>query len=372
MEKLEKKRFEVLEQVNGCSVLIMSTRKAQMARAEVEAMLSQALRKLADAVAVESPNHRVLVNAIDSVKKKYDGFVKKHVALVIESGATMSHPDHKSYLDQVSDAYHRGMEAAESVLSTLEPSQDESTARGSDSIKLDLQLLTLTIVAQVAELERVAATEMSIEGHESCMAEVEVITDEIQSNYRSLMDELKSVEPGASMEDHSRFIVENLPKLKTIRVQLLSKKPSNQSQRRSTAAIGGTASEAANVVNQVTHGGGIKAAKLAAISAPKFSGKAQDYAEFKSKFQSMVEGHYDSATQLVYLQDGLPQKVKEEMNLRRKTVEQIWSSLDNWYGDPEVQLKESMADMYELEHVKLSSNKMIRKLILRRGSKHLE
>ena len=77
----------------------MSTRKAQLARADVEAKLSQALRKLADAVAVESPNHRVLVNAIDVSKKKYDEFVRKHVALVIESGATMSHPDHKNYLD---------------------------------------------------------------------------------------------------------------------------------------------------------------------------------------------------------------------------------------------------------------------------------
>ena len=160
------------------------------------------------------------------------------------------------------------------------------------------------------------------------------------------MNELNAVKPNASMDDHNRFIVENLPKLKTIRVQLLSKKPSTQTQRPVAAMNAGAANGVAIAATPVSQGGGgMKAAKLAAISAPKFSGKAQDYAEFRTKFQSMVEGHYDSATQLVYLQEGLPLKVKEEMNLRRKTVEQIWSSLDSWYGDPEVQLKENTADL---------------------------
>ena len=324
----------------------MSTRKAQLARAEAEAKLSQALRKLADAVAVESPNHRVLVNAIDVSKKKYDEFVRKHVALVIESGATMSHPDHKSYLDNVSDGYDKGIEAAERILNTLEPAEEEPVnVRAPDCIKMDLQVLSLSLLAQVAELNRVAAMDMSLEGHNSCLSEIEVITEEIQVNYRALMNELKAVEPDAPMDEHNRFVVENLPKLRTIRVQLLSKKPSAQTQRPVVAMNGGAANGVAIAATPVSQGGGMKAAKLAAIAAPKFSGKAQDYSEFKTKFQSMVEGHYDSATQLVYLQEGLPLKVKEEMNLRRKTVEQIWSSLDSWYGDPEVQLKENTADL---------------------------
>ena len=129
-----------------------------------------------------------------------------------------------------------------------------------------------------------------------------------------------------------------------------------------SSGVSGVSSVSPVVVSSVSTGEGVKAAKLAAISAPKFSGKAQDYSEFKSKFKSMVEGHYDAATQLVYLQDGLPDKVKKEMNLRRKTIDQIWESLDFWYGNPEVQLKECMADLYELQDVKLPAQKLMRKL----------
>ena len=185
----------------------------------------------------------------------------------------------------MSDGYDKGIEAAESVLSTLEPVEDEpSNVRASDCIKLDLKVLSLSLLAQIAELDRVAAMDMSLEGHNSCLSEIEVITEEIQGRYRALMNELKAVEPDASMDEHNQFIVLNLPKLKTIRVQLLSKKPSTQPQRPVAAMNAGAANGVAVAAAPVTQGGGMKAAKLAAISAPKFSGKAQDYAEFKTKY----------------------------------------------------------------------------------------
>ena len=144
-----------------------------------------------------------------------------------------------------------------------------------------------------------------MEGHTSCVAEVDTITEEIQGHYKALMNELKAVEPEASMEEHNKFIMDNLPKLKTLRVQLLRKKPNVQPPRQVVMTVNtGVSSGSAITANLVILGGGMKAAKLAAISAPKFSGKAQDYAEFKAKFQSMVEGQYDSASQFVYLLEG--------------------------------------------------------------------
>ena len=53
------------------------------------------------------------------------------------------------------------------------------------------------------------------------------------------MSELKAVEQEGSMETHNKFIVENLPKLKTIRFQLLSKKPSIPPQRQVAALNAG-------------------------------------------------------------------------------------------------------------------------------------
>ena len=85
----------------------------------------------------------------------------------------------------MSDGYDKGIEAAESVLSTLEPVEDEpSNVRASDCIKLDLKVLSLSLLAQIAELDRVAAMDMSIEGHNSCLSEVEVITEEIHGHFR--------------------------------------------------------------------------------------------------------------------------------------------------------------------------------------------
>ena len=186
--------------------------------------------------------------------------------------------------------------------------------------------------------------------------------------FKGYADEIRSINPenkDALLDEHSTYLVNNLPKVKALRISLLSKKPKQApmtSAARSSGASGVSSALPVVASSVSTGGGSVKAAKLAAISAPKFSGKAQDYSEFKSKFKSMVEGHYDAATQLVYLQDGLPDKVKEEMNLRRKNIDQIWESLDDWYGDPEVQLKECMADLYELQDVKLPAQKLMRKL----------
>ena len=103
----------------------MSSKRALANRGEAEAVLSQALRKLADATVAEIPNSRLIKNGLTKAHKLYDEFVKKHVALVTEVGATMNDPTYRDYLNLVSDSYSQGVDAAEAVLATLENVEEE-------------------------------------------------------------------------------------------------------------------------------------------------------------------------------------------------------------------------------------------------------
>ena len=111
-------------------------------------------------------------------------------------------------------------------------------------------------------------------------------------------------------------------------------------------------------------GGGKKSVDVTRMKPPTFSGKARDYHSFESRFQETITNKFDEMAQLYFLEEALPQSVKEKISMVRKTPQEVWNQLDKIYKDPRVVVAEAMKDLHEVDHKKLGNRFMTRMAIM--------
>ena len=150
---------------------------------------------------------------------------------------------------------------------------------------------------------------------------------------------------------------EIIPAVETLLVTLRAKKPAATDGRQAAPVVAGPTPTQPDTSRVVDTRKGIQMTRL---EAPKFDGKARNYLRFKHRFEELVTAQFDSMAQLEYLEKGLPQKVQDKLTLVQKTPEQVWEQLDTLYADPEVVLKESVAELHALDSKKLGQEFMVR------------
>ena len=326
-----------------------------------EAKHTQALRSLATSVAGEAPNVRLIRNNLKAVNLTYEDLVEKHVSYVLKIGATLETDQHSHWLDAKTDAHSAGVLAAETTLGLVDP--EDSQTRDLGELKEELQMLTLGINAEVANLTVAINQQMTPDQHTLLSRQVLDLQKQVETEYRDLAREIRNqdVENRAELETtHNNYLAEKIPEVRKLITDTNAKKPGPMATHRPAddVPVAGVADRAGARGSRDDR----RQAKLKPISAPVFSGKAQDYAQFKMKFQEMVEPFFDQSSQLEYLESGLPAKVKDRMSLVRKTPVQIWDQLDEWFNDPKVLLRESMSALHGLKKTRLNHSDFMIKL----------
>ena len=95
--------------------------------------------------------------------------------------------------------------------------------------------------------------------------------------------------------------------------------------------------------------------KMKPLDTPTFDGQAKSYARFKERFHELITSTYGAQAQLEFLEEALPERIKDRMSLVRKTPRQLWEQLDEMFGDSGVMVDEAIADLYSLDYKKLGA-----------------
>ena len=337
----------------------MSASKVLADRGVAEAKHGNVLNKLESAVSQEGPNKKTIQNILNRLNEAWDVLMEKHVLYVMRVNQTLDTGIHKTWMKEKNDIHEAAVNQAERALGIVNANGDvvqEINARDVDDVKEDINLLKLKINAQIEAVEAALAEGMNIEQYNAIEGKLMAAEDWVQKDLKRLSLEVREVDNEnveAYRTEHRDYVNEKVPQVVRLLTLLASKKPQE-------AGAHGVQVQQGNV-RQVPVDDKRRQAKLAPIAAPNYSGKAKDYAEFKLKFDEMIAPFYDESSQKEYLEKALPAKVKERMSVVRKTVAQIWDQLDEWYADPKVLIRESVADLHALGKAKMgNAEKMIK------------
>jgi len=318
------------------------------------------LRRLATAVGAQPPNRRTIVSNISQAEASYAVLTAAHIAYVHKIGASMDAQEHQGWINTKDDAHTAGIAAATNAVELIDVNPANAPpARPLETITSEKLRLTLRINALYTAIEEALpdGVQFNNEQHAAMTENLETLEGHLR-RFEELITELKAVDVAQIATYQAQldaFMAEKIPMDARIRINLARSK---------TAQVGAAPPPAAQQVapanpQLVAPQGNRRVAKLIPISGPKFTGKAKDYPQFKIKYEEMVTPHYDSASRLEYLHNALPQAVKDKLAVARKSEEQIWRELDEWFGNDKVVLKETLADLYDLPTLKLKPAELV-------------
>ena len=96
---------------------------------------------------------------------------------------------------------------------------------------------------------------------------------------------------------------------------------------------------------------------MAAMTVPKFSGKAIDYPEWKNLFKDCIESQYEeSAVVMILRTQSLPESLTSLVP-RCAALTTVWEKLDKQFLDPARVWKGVKADLSSLDRKKLGDKK---------------
>ena len=343
-----------------------SVKELEKMRGKAQVKHKGTARKLETAITQDAPNQRLITSLLAQLDNEMDVLVDCHVALVQQSQSSLEEPAHTNWMNLRQDEHDLVADRAKVILEMNDAEGAPLAPQiNPDTCKEDLQMMNLTLTAQLAQLEASMVGEKTVEQHKQLTELAEQVKVTLNGDYRKKGAELRELLP-EEVEDlktqHDADMAVKIPHIERILVGLRAAKPGGPqlapvggAARGAAAAEGGGGEARLQAVG--AHGGMAKSSiKMKPLDPPVFDGKARNYARYRQKFKEMIEDNFDAMVQLQYLEQGLPEKVRDRMSMVQKSPEQIWTQLDAMYNDPKVLVKEAVQDLHNLDKKKLGDN----------------